>query len=756
MQTTTIDRRRESSMRMPVDLMVELAHDGFDEVFEADAVDVSERGMRLRAQVLPDVGEKLQCRFAVPATGETRHAEGEVVWTDTTRSRFGEFGLRFDASDPIVREAVRRWMASDLGVATYGDRDDLLSTRDEGSAPDADDSGEFVLRSNDTESESRRKTVAAPVVKSRGIAAVRLDGVASPIEAEVMLRDELRLVVEQPLPFLELGRGAAVDGDAGVERRRLERVALRVEGGVPRLVLELVAVLTLADSIDDSIDEELEARADVHARPTLDATLDEGASLDRMAITDHTASEVDAMSAVAPEPAELDEPASPIVRALAPREVSTREAREVRVPRPSRRPIIEDDASESDEVAATPVGTVAELRAVEKAARARKLDEVRQMFLEGGADIGDGPHPERVTEETPDLATRLAALSGTARERFAQLIVAAKVSVAAFITAVGPRANALIAQALGLFARAVELLRSRAPGIAARFGAMKKRRTTAPPERTTTSPVRRTQRGVAPKQTEQKRAVPVRAIATGVVAVLAVGAGAYALGSTSPAETPVTLHREVAARPTSTAGSATPSPAVADPSAEPGAAPVVIGGAPTTEPTTTTTTAAPAPAAVPVALPSGQGYDRAMAEPTSTAGRLPVPGYPSIAPATATSATAPAATPAPTAAASTTTAGGTSFGAASLTGGRTTTLHMSAPITGLEGVAHADGFTVTVRGALSLDRAAPIAASNPSVDRASILNRGDHSVLDVRFVPGRTPQYRVEVRGQAVEVSIAR
>jgi len=45
---------------------------------------------------------------------------------------------------------------------------------------------------------------------------------------------------------------------------------------------------------------------------------------------------------------------------------------------------------------------------------------------------------------------------------------------------------------------------------------------------------------------------------------------------------------------------------------------------------------------------------------------------------------------------------------------------------------------------------------HPDVEHASILNRGDFSELTVRFVAGRQPRYRVEARGPAVEVTIAR
>jgi hypothetical protein len=96
------------------------------------------------------------------------------------------------------------------------------------------------------------------------------------------------------------------------------------------------------------------------------------------------------------------------------------------------------------------------------------------------------------------------------------------------------------------------------------------------------------------------------------------------------------------------------------------------------------------------------------------------------------------------------------FGDAEVPGGRTIALRMSAPIRGLEGVREPTGFTVTVRGALSLDRASPIAANHSAIERASILNRGDHCVLTIRFVTGRAPRYRVVARDTMLEITIGR
>jgi len=99
---------------------------------------------------------------------------------------------------------------------------------------------------------------------------------------------------------------------------------------------------------------------------------------------------------------------------------------------------------------------------------------------------------------------------------------------------------------------------------------------------------------------------------------------------------------------------------------------------------------------------------------------------------------------------------GTAFGADSVSGGEKYVLRMSNPVAEMEGIIEADGFSVTIPGSLSLSQAGPIAAAHPDVEHASILNRGDFSELTLRFVAGRQPIYRVEARGPALEITIAR
>ena len=75
------ERRKSASPRIPVDLLVELCAaeepkkgdrmldswsdvgDAFADAYDADGLDLSATGLRLRSAVLPDVGQRLRCRF---------------------------------------------------------------------------------------------------------------------------------------------------------------------------------------------------------------------------------------------------------------------------------------------------------------------------------------------------------------------------------------------------------------------------------------------------------------------------------------------------------------------------------------------------------------------------------------------------------------------------------------------------------------------------------------------------------------------
>ena len=106
---TTDERRDPRLLRVPLERVeVELAHEEFDDVFEADGIDVGEGGLALRSAILPDVGARLRCAFASPLDGASIVADGEVVWAHDSGPHLGEFGVRFDDLDEASEASLRR------------------------------------------------------------------------------------------------------------------------------------------------------------------------------------------------------------------------------------------------------------------------------------------------------------------------------------------------------------------------------------------------------------------------------------------------------------------------------------------------------------------------------------------------------------------------------------------------------------------------------------------------------------------------
>lgn len=777
MQTTiegSPERRKSTSPRIPVDLLVELCaaeepkkgaraldswndvEDSFTDSYDADGLDLSATGLRLRSAVLPDVGQRLRCRFDLPDTEGRCEAEGRVVWSNDA-GRHGEFGLRFESLAPSVESALARW-AMDRGPTT------LPGTEPAPKAADA-------KRAAKSAPKIEPKVEASP---SFGLARVRFDGVASAIEAEVSLRDETRLDVEQALPFFELGRLASVDADGSTERRRLEHVSLKIENGVPKLVLGFVAAPsssagTLAAPTfeegaeasssaeatmqDESVDALLAARAETRASmpgPTPSAIREDERVIEARAsssgawVTEEVPSQDDGDASLSDE--------SSTETAQADARVEKRSA--------TKRALFggaEDSLEDADPRV--------------EAHRKKKLDEVRRVLLDGD-ELPEAPASSAGQEAAAQPAalelvkTKARALSLAMGPAFARFVAATRAGWVKLVAAAGPRLKAAYAAFRAWLARVAtfvsERVKERAPrlgSLLARGGTKEKRRSTAPATAAVQGAVapRRQQRAAqntgshatqaAPEVSARPR-LPLRWVLLAVVALGAVGSLAYALGGGPSEPAPIVVPAAAA-------------PAQAEePVVEEVATPVVeAAAAPIAPPASEPSSGEPIPAAIP-AEPS------ALAAPSTDEGRLPMPGYPSIgrASTTATTSTSMASSSsflaAPAAAASAPAAGpitsGRSFGAERVENGQTTSLRMSLAPTALEGQADPHGFTVTIRGALSLDRAALIARSNPAVDRASILNRGDHAVLDVRFVEGRSPAYRIEINGQSVDVILGR
>ena len=99
------ERRAEGAGRVRVETLVEVCgNEPGIPAFEAEAVDVSARGMHLRTAYLPDSGAPLVCRFE--EGGREIVVEGRVAWR-REGSRGGEFGVEFTALDSGSVGALR-------------------------------------------------------------------------------------------------------------------------------------------------------------------------------------------------------------------------------------------------------------------------------------------------------------------------------------------------------------------------------------------------------------------------------------------------------------------------------------------------------------------------------------------------------------------------------------------------------------------------------------------------------------------------
>ncbi len=199
------DRRSVVGQRVHFEAMVAIGGASGGAGFEAESVDVSSHGMRLRTAYLPAIGDQLVCRFD-GADGEIV-ALGEVVWANE-EGRGGEFALRFVDVDADTEAALR-----------------ALCGKDEDDAAPAE--------------EASKKPAVAAGTRVR----LHIEGLASPMKARVKDGDDRGLAVGSSLEFLKLGRPVEIeDVDRGARREGfVDHVKVEVDPStsVPQLVVSL-------------------------------------------------------------------------------------------------------------------------------------------------------------------------------------------------------------------------------------------------------------------------------------------------------------------------------------------------------------------------------------------------------------------------------------------------------------------------------------------------------------------------------------
>ncbi|XYI01564.1 PilZ domain-containing protein [Sorangium sp. So ce1128] len=207
------ERRAGAGQRVRIEALVAVGETSGGG-FEAESIDMSPEGMRLRTAYLPRVGDALLCRF--DGLGKELVVEGEVCWR-AEQARGGEFGLRFTGLDAEAEEAVRA-MCSSMDAGAAGSAPAL--TVPSGPAP------------------------AAAETAQRG-ARVRLhiDGLGSPMKARVRTGGPDDLEVGSNLEFLKVGRSLELEEvEQGTRREAyIDHVKVEVDPAtsVPQLVVTL-------------------------------------------------------------------------------------------------------------------------------------------------------------------------------------------------------------------------------------------------------------------------------------------------------------------------------------------------------------------------------------------------------------------------------------------------------------------------------------------------------------------------------------
>ena len=208
METRTPDRRARGVRRIPLQTLVELCslQEG-GPAFEAQSLDLSGRGMRVRSEFVPPLQMPVVLRF----THESREVvvEGEVAWQRAGEPE-GEFGIRFTALDSNSVLVLKQ----------------LCTGEGPEPAPVA------------------AEPVSPPIELSFGAPVkLHLQGLAAPMKARVFESGARLLKVGSQLEFLKLGRPLhldLVDHDARREARiETVDVAVDPETQIPQLLVSV-------------------------------------------------------------------------------------------------------------------------------------------------------------------------------------------------------------------------------------------------------------------------------------------------------------------------------------------------------------------------------------------------------------------------------------------------------------------------------------------------------------------------------------
>ncbi len=240
----THDRRVSGVRRVPVERLVDVcgAADPAS-AFQGRSVDVSCRGMQVRASHLPQLHAPIVVRFH--EHGAEVIAEGEVAWRRSA-STGGDFGVRFTALDSRSVQTLKALCGvaglEELeGHTQPGGAVAPISTRAPGQlAPGQLAPGQLRELDHDTD----------PAPPAALGVRLHVAGLAAPLQARVKAQVSNRLELGSQLDFLRVGRALDVEDLAYGGRRTAYVEALDLNVDPKSRVPELVVSVRYAETTD--------------------------------------------------------------------------------------------------------------------------------------------------------------------------------------------------------------------------------------------------------------------------------------------------------------------------------------------------------------------------------------------------------------------------------------------------------------------------------------------------------------------------
>jgi hypothetical protein len=757
----TSDRPNERSERVPLSIPIELGHGDFEDSFEADGVNLSKGGLSMRAACLPDPGSRLSLRFRCEPSGRVVSAQGEVVWAHLDGEQRGEFGLAFVDLDPQTE-----WLIEEM-IADHGAAQDGGARR--GEQPSRADEGPRIAQ-------------------------LELEGSSEPIAARVVSADGDRVVFEQRLDLLKLGRGVRAYGDGEqAHAGAIYAVELRMVGSVPMLAVtvafddaeagvplgapehehehepehdtepDLAAPAAAAAAVAEAIAHPNPTLVEFHGArrqpapltardsvsdPAWDTDADSGSDSDCVSGSDSdsgSGSDSDSRSVTDSDSYSGSDLGRDAGFAVTAADLDVHE-----------RPTFDPTAQEAQAILAARSSSAPRItRARVSEPPIERRSQPAPSQLEPTVVVATEPRRPPAPAPTREWSTgftlddRSADPEPSAEPEQLELPPfepeppALQVALGQLWRLLRRQAVLLASASRTLF---VSLYRSASPEVRAhvlraggavsglydgRIGPQLGAMRRLVLGRLGARPRRKTSSPQAAGQ-PGARAGLGRTVLIGALAAGAIGFGVYALAPAS--DDAPQLHRAL-------------DPSVTTP-----------GGAPSP---VSSTAAVDLIGATPLVAPDPKHVPNAHAVPASSPFAVDVRDKPSKA---RKAVAAPAVVASPAVAATTTAAVPASaagsatrklrFGAASAPRGRRFALRMSGKIQTLSGSEDPGGFSVHVAGCLALDRAGPIASAHSAVERSMVINRGDHAELTIRFDQGKRPAYQVVAEGSTLYVTI--